>query len=174
MRVIVSLFLLGFACLCLLIPSSAQADQIPPLVNVRILLETPEIYDGQTVKFEGELFGQALRQSHGVWFHLLDEEGSAIGIWAKKEDILPFTYYGKYGVQGDHVILTGVYHKACQTHGGDTDIHLLEINEIKQGHLLEAEQISSFRIYFLITLFLVFVGLLVYISRVAVNKTESQ
>jgi hypothetical protein len=169
------LFLLGFTCLSLLLPCFAQADsQDVPQVNVRILLESSDAFDGKTVKISGQLIGQALYQKHGVWFHLLDEEGLAIGIWAQKEDLAPFSYFGKYGVTGDHISLKGIFHKACQLHGGDTDIHLVEIDEIQEGYLLEAENISSSRWYLLLVLLLVLSGLLVYISRVAVNKTESQ
>ena len=81
---------------------------------------------------------------------------------------------GKYGVRGDHISLKGTYNKACKIHGGDTDLHLVEIDEIHQGYLVEAEKISSSRWYVLIVLLVIFSGLLAYISRVAVNKTESQ
>lgn len=175
MKILTCFLALSLTLFYLALPCFALIEQAPiPLVNVRVLLDAPEKFDGQIIQFEGELFGQALHQNHGVWFHLLDEEGSAIGVWAKKEDVLPFTYYGKYRIQGDHVVLTGVYHKACQTHGGDTDIHLLEIKEIKSGNLLEAEPIEASRVYLLITLLLLFMGLLGYISRVGASKTESQ
>jgi hypothetical protein len=168
-------FLLSFVFFSPVFLCFAQSNSIEiHQVNVRILLEAPESYDGQTVQISGELIGQALYQKHGVWFHLLDEEGSAIGIWAQKEELPPLTYYGKFGVQGDRLSLRGTFFKACPIHGGDTDIHLLEIDEIHPGRILESEKVNPFKWYFLIMLLMLFLGLLLYVSRVGVNKTESQ
>ena len=168
-------FLLSIACLSLSLPCFAQSESVEtPQVNVKTLLESPDTYNGQTVKISGELIGQALYRQDGVWFHLLDEEGTAIGIWAQKEDLSLFTYYGKFGIQGDRLSLRGTFHKACPVHGGDTDLHLLELDEIHPGKVLELEKVTPLKWYILIALLLVFLGLLLYISRVVVNKTESQ
>jgi hypothetical protein len=168
-------FLLSFVFFGPVFMCFAQSDSIViPQVNVRILLEAPDTYDGQSVKISGELIGQALHQKHGVWFHLLDDEGSAIGIWAQKEDLPPFTYYGKFGIQGDRLSLRGVFHKACLLHGGDTDIHLLEVEEHHPGRVLDLDRVNPLKWCTLLALLVIFLGLLFYISRVAANKTESQ
>jgi len=42
-------------------------------------------------------------------------------------------YKGGYRYKGDVLLVKGVFHRACQQHGGDLDIHVSNFIKAKEG-----------------------------------------
>lgn len=88
--------------------------------------------DGQTVVFTGEAIGEALREGPGrVWVNVLD--GSAIGVVVDEHVADSVAVWGDYGHTGDTVRIEGVFHVACDEHGGDMDVHATAFDVLEQG-----------------------------------------
>ncbi len=101
-----------------------DAQATPDEVTVRKLLATPDEYNLKPITISGEVIGQPLFREHGAWFHLLDEDQVAIGIWTDKTTIESIHFFGRYGIKGDHITLQGTFFNAHPAHGGDTCIEL--------------------------------------------------
>lgn len=89
--------------------------------------------DGQTVQLEGEVVSETLAGGKGhVWVNVLSG-GTAIGIWAPEELTGGLEVLGDWGHTGDMVSVTGVFHEACDTHGGDMDVHATSVTLLTRG-----------------------------------------
>ncbi|MDI6605534.1 MAG: hypothetical protein QME65_00070, partial [Candidatus Omnitrophota bacterium] len=58
----------------------------------------------------------------------------AIGVWLEASLLkdAPLTA-GNYRSSGDIIEVSGVFHRACPEHGGDLDIHALQVQKIAAG-----------------------------------------
>lgn len=127
------------------LPSWAQ-DQ---LISSSTLVEEAKSRDGRTVCFMGEAIGEAMRRGNMCWIHLNDdaymwkniEEGTKLGgynsgqaIWVRPELAAKIRFYGDYLYDGDVVKVTGIFHAACREHGGDMDIHAVQLEIVRVGY----------------------------------------
>ena len=119
-------------------------------VTVEKLVGDMDKYDGREVTITGEAVGDLmLRGDHG-WVTVNDdaygvrsiEEGGdftgyanwGIGVWAPRVELERIQILGGYKNMGDRVRVTGTFNRACPEHGGDTDIHAVEVEVLEQGH----------------------------------------
>ncbi|MFQ5680507.1 MAG: hypothetical protein ACE5GG_00405 [Candidatus Omnitrophota bacterium] len=114
---------------CLLSSGLCYSQPVP----AQELIKNAGQYDGKAVEYEGELIGEPMPRQDGVWFNILDDEGTALGIWVKGDIRPAVDYSGGYKVKGDRFNIRGELHQHCRQHGGDLDIHALSITKTKTG-----------------------------------------
>lgn len=135
-----TLKLIPLFCLVLvLLALPARATECES-VSITDLVSDPLGFDGHTVTVRGEAIGQALRRGNYAWVNLSDG-GNALGIWITLADAGKIAYYGDYRHTGDTVEVTGVFHRDCEEHGGDVDIHCQLLRDVSPGQELD-ENIS--------------------------------
>lgn len=127
------------ATLLLLTPSRAlaagvkQAPSDDAALTAADLVSMESGMDGESVRIEGEVISEALAGGEGhVWVNVLSD-GVAIGVWMPREQAAAIGQFGTYRHSGDIVEVTGVFHEACDRHGGDLDIHAEEMSVISAG-----------------------------------------
>lgn len=140
----------------LLIPAAVNL-YAQPLSSTDLLNNTKQ-YNGQTVVYQGEVIGDIMVRGDYVWLHSNDGI-TAIGVWTPKTLIGNIEYIGDYQQKGDMVEVRGEFHRACPEHGGDLDIHAVEIKKVASGGKLLAP-ISTKKLY--LGIFLTLVSLLLY------------
>jgi hypothetical protein len=113
-------------CLVLIIvfglPVSAASGQ----VSINELMNNSALYDDKTVVLTGEAIGECLERENGCWINMSDG-GNAIGIWMTESDAARIVTYGDYRHTGDIITVTGIFYEACTEHGGEPDIHCIEL-----------------------------------------------
>ncbi len=119
-------------------------------VTIEELVSGMHAFDGKEVTISGEAVGDVmLRGDHG-WVTVNDDaystrsvqEGGGfagysnwgIGVWAPRAELEDIHILGGYKNKGDQVRVTGIFHRACREHGGDTDIHASRIEVLEPGH----------------------------------------
>lgn len=113
------------------IPGLALADGGE--VTSSELLDKAGEYDGQEITYTGEVIGDVFTRGDYAWINVFDGS-NAIGVWAEKSDIEGIDALGSYTAKGDTVKITGVFNRACAEHGGDMDIHALNVEIIQEGY----------------------------------------
>jgi hypothetical protein len=119
-------------------------------VQVSQLVENMQKYDGREVTIVGEAIGDVMVRGTYAWITVNDdryskksiEEGgeligmsnSGMGVWVLERDTRDINIYGGYKNKGADVRVTGVFHRACHEHGGDTDIHATSLEVLKPGY----------------------------------------
>lgn len=123
-KILVTLLLLA----ALTIPAcAAEATGSTELIN------RAAQWDGKAVCYEGEAIGEALPRGDWAWVNVSDGENT-IGCYVTRDMAAQIQRYGRYGVRGDTVRLTGTFHRACPEHGGDLDLHVTELRVLQAGH----------------------------------------
>jgi len=134
-----------------LVPGCTLAAE-PPLVTTTQLVEQSTVWDGKTVSFEGEVLEDVLARADGTWLNLSDGNNTAMGIFVPKTVSMPAISWAEdYRTIGDTVLVTGVFHRACVEHEGETDIHALSVVVVRQGSTKE-NPIHRDRVVWLIVL----------------------
>ncbi|HOK80002.1 MAG TPA: hypothetical protein PK303_04930 [bacterium] len=134
--------------------------------SIPALVSNPDLFDGKIVTVDGELVGDIIEGKGGFWVNVLEAD-VAIGVWCPSNTREKIKFLGKYDVEGDVVRITGVFHKRCVEHTGDTDIHAGSIEVLKQGRIKE-EQIPIEKVIFAFSLGIVSlaaIGLLHILTR---------
>lgn len=106
--------------------------EAPAQVGAKELIDRPYEFDGDTVIFQGEAIGEAMRRGGWTWANVLDGY-AAIGVFAPSGVMKPVTAYGSNKATGDIVRVVGIFHRACPDHGGDMDIHAVSIEVVERG-----------------------------------------
>jgi hypothetical protein len=130
-----------------LLAGPALADDT---VQINELIKNMRKYDGKVVTIHGEAIGDVMVRGTYAWITVNDdryskksvEEGgeligmsnSGIGVWVPERDTRAINIYGGYKNKGAEVRVTGVFHRACHEHGGDTDIHATSVELLKRGY----------------------------------------
>ncbi len=137
---------LVFAAVLTAFPTFASGDPVRP--SSLELVEHPGFYDQEQVEFEGEAIGEAMVRGDYAWIHLNDdaykyknvEEGARLGgfnsgmsVWIEAGQLLEDGIYGDYKHEGDIVRVTGVFNAACAEHGGDMDVHAVQLRLVTPG-----------------------------------------
>jgi hypothetical protein len=100
------------------------------------LINNAKQYDGKTVTYIGEVIGDIMIRGEYAWINVNDGK-NAIGIWIDKELAQGISYTGSYKSKGDWIEVTGIFHRACQEHGGDLDIHAQDMRKLSQGRKIK-------------------------------------
>lgn len=118
---------IGFLIIFLvLFPILAEAASLKDLLN------NPEVFDQKPVEVIGEVIGDQLKTSDGIWFNILSE-GYNLGVFSQSRRVLrDITYWGSYSEIGDRVKVSGIFYKDCPLHHS-ADIHLASLEIIKPG-----------------------------------------
>ena len=66
------------------------------------------------------------------WINVNDGE-NAIGIWAAKNFLGAISFTSSYTSRGDWLEIKGVFNRACKLHGGDLDIHAIQVIKLRDG-----------------------------------------
>ncbi|ADQ39798.1 nucleic acid binding OB-fold tRNA/helicase-type [Caldicellulosiruptor acetigenus I77R1B] len=120
-------------------------------IDSTTLLNNTFKYDQKKVEFQGEAIGEIMRRGKYAWVNIHDGQ-NAIGVFMKYEDAKKIKYLGRYLVKGDIVLVKGIFNRSCKVHGGDTDIHALEVQIVKRGYKMQ-EQINKTKAAFAILIF---------------------
>jgi hypothetical protein len=96
------------------------------------LIEKEKSFDGKKVVLEGEAIGDIMKRGDSAWINIRDES-RAIGVWLPKSLAQKIKITGDYNFIGDTIRVIGIFNKSCPQHGGDTDIHAINISIIKPG-----------------------------------------
>jgi len=120
-------------------------------VDSTTLLNNSFKYDGKIVEFQGEAIGEVMKRGKYAWVNIHDGQ-NAIGVFMKYEDAKKIRYLGRYLVKGDIVLVKGIFNRSCKVHGGDTDIHALQVQIAKRGYKMQ-EQINKTKAAFAILIF---------------------
>lgn len=102
----------------------------------RQLLENTHEFDGKQVEIDGEVIGNIMRRGKYAWVNI-ENHGNAIGVFMPIEMANRIKYTGSYKYKGDEVRVSGVFNRACKQHGGDLDIHAMELKIYSVGHKIE-------------------------------------
>lgn len=119
-------------------------------VTIKELISDMPAYDGKMVTITGEAVGDVMMRDGNGWVTVNDdvyatrsiEEGGrfsgssniGIAVWATREELGQIEVLGGYKNKGDRVRVTGVFHRTCPEHGGDTDIHASSLEVLKPGY----------------------------------------
>lgn len=118
----------------LLLPISAKAaEKTTKKIEINELVNHAKEMDGKIITIEGEAIGEPMNRGSYTWVNVNDGT-NAIGIWVEKSEAKKIHYYGNYKYKGDTLKITGVFSRACATHGGEADIHSKTINVVKKGY----------------------------------------
>ena len=115
----------------LLLPVAASAAAT--IITSTDCIERAFDLDGQTVLYTGEVIGDVMPRGEYAWVNVSDG-ANAIGVWISKDMLGMISVAGRYGSVGDSLQITGVFHRACQEHGGDMDIHAQQMIVMEVGH----------------------------------------
>jgi hypothetical protein len=89
--------------------------------------------DGADVVLEGEVISEQLAGGDGhVWVNVLSD-GVGIGVWAPLALAQEIQVLGDWAHTGDMIRVTGRFSEACDTHGGDLDVHATDIELLQRG-----------------------------------------
>jgi hypothetical protein len=132
-------------------PIPASAGQ-PPLLSTTELVENSYKWDGQTVSFKGEVLQDLMVREDGTWMNLSDDNNTAMGVFVPKGVAMPaISHTEDYRTVGDVVLITGVFHRTCVQHEGETDIHALSVTVLTPGST-KANPIHLDRVVWLVVL----------------------
>ena len=127
--------------------------------QINDLIEKEDMLDGQEVTVQGEAIGERMDRGNYTWININDGS-NAIGVWMSKSEADKVHYYGDFNSVGDTIALTGIFHKACKEHGGDTDLHVASIQIIREGQIIK-EHVAYSKIIVaiaaLLTTFIIFI-----------------
>lgn len=147
---------------------TVKAANIVPINN---LIEYAKELDGQEVTVQGEAIGERMDRGNYSWVNLNDGT-NAMGIWLSKNDSENIVYYGNYKFKGDTVKITGIFHRACNEHGGEADLHGESIEIVQKGHIMRRQISSAKIIAALISIAFALFFLIFFIKTVKPIKTK--
>ncbi|MDD5292503.1 MAG: DNA-binding protein [Candidatus Omnitrophica bacterium] len=101
-------------------------------VCIKDLIKDGSAYDGKRIELEGEVIGHLMKRGDFAWFNISDGN-NAMGVWTTYDAANAIQYLGRHAVNGDFLLIEGVFHLKCPGHGGDTDIHADKITVLKSG-----------------------------------------
>lgn len=143
-RLLVVLVVIALAVLNIA-PVVANAEQ-PPVLSTNDLVENSYKWDGKTVSFKGEVLEDLMERKDGLWMNLSDGNNTAMGVFVPKDVAMPvIDHTESYRTVGDVVLITGVFHRTCIQHEGETDIHATSVTVVTPGSV-RANPIHSDRV----------------------------
>jgi hypothetical protein len=154
-------FLAVIVLLSILLPVPVSAAGQTRMLSTNDLVENSYTWDGKTVSFRGEVLQDLMERKDGIWMNLSDGNNTAMGVFVPKEVAMPaISHLEDYRTIGDTVLVTGIFHRACALHEGETDIHAVSVEIIQTGASRD-NPIHLDRVIWL----LVILGLLAFVMR---------
>jgi len=99
------------------------------------LIRHAKDYDGQSIIYRGEVIGEVMLRGKYAWINVKNGK-NAIGVWMPKDLTRDILFTGSYKFKGDEVEISGIFHRSCQEHGGDLDIHAQGLRKVNVGYLV--------------------------------------
>jgi hypothetical protein len=165
MRRFFGVILVALLSVLLFAPVFAAAEQVP-ILSTNDLVEHSYAWDGKTVSFQGEVLQGLMVRDDGTWMNLSDGNNTAMGVFAPKDVTMPaISHTEDYRTTGDVVVITGVFHRACAQHEGETDIHATTVTVVKPGAPKENPVHIDRVIWFLVLLGLLAIVLWLYYRK---------
>jgi hypothetical protein len=113
------------------VPASAGSS---PVLSTTELVEDSYKWDGKTVSFKGEVLQDLMVRKDGTWMNLSDDNNTAMGVFVPTDVVMPtISRLEDYRTVGDVVLITGVFHRVCVQHEGETDIHAMSVTVLTPG-----------------------------------------
>jgi len=97
------------------------------------LISNAKQYDGKAVVYAGEVIGEVMVRAEFAWVNVHDGK-YAIGVWIPKDLTRDILFTGSYKFKGDELEISGIFHRSCQEHGGDLDIHAQGLRKASAGY----------------------------------------
>ena len=108
------------------------------VTDVESLLSADTYLDGARVEFSAEAIGDTIDAGDGyVWVNV-GEGNSLIGVSMTREQSEEIRYFGRYGIEGSVLSIVGTFDIACDTHGGELDVHAEDVRIVSPGRELPA------------------------------------
>jgi len=152
--------------------ASKNREQLK-ITPVSTLFEEPSLYDGQRLTVQGEVIGDIMKDRETFWINIKDGDffiGVVINNFQREE----IRYLGRYGVRGDIVKVSGIYHLHCPLHYGERDIHAEQLEIVESGYKMQ-ETIQRDRIIIGLLLGIYTIIILPYSHRKSIQKgTDGQ
>jgi len=123
---LVSVFLTCAFCLL-------TCDLFAQTISSEELINNARQYNGKSVLYRGEVIGEVMLRGEYAWINVHDGK-YAIGVWTPKNLTKDILFTGSYKFKGDEVEITGIFHRSCQEHGGDLDIHAQGLRKVNVGY----------------------------------------
>lgn len=111
--------------------AAANPPQEP--VSLTELIDHSKKYEDTVVCYQGEAVGDILYRGSSAWVNISDGNNSALGVFMPAQEARRISAMGHYGMKGDRLCVTGVFHRACGDHGGDMDIHASSVVILEKG-----------------------------------------
>ena len=143
-----------FTCLLMLTLAAPAAAQP---VSIGSLMENPALHDQEVVSVKGEVIGDVMIRGQHAWVNVGDDSG-VIGVFMPALDARDLTP-GRYGRRGNIIMVKGTFNRACIAHGGDMDIHALQVRRVSDAHLVP-QPVAMPKFYFAVALGIVYLVLL--------------
>lgn len=122
------------------VPAAAWA------IDSGTLIDKSDLFDGRMVTYRGEVVGDVMVRSDGIWLNINDDPYSRQGerfhlagynrgqsVLAPKTAAKTVKYAGNYVQRGDTVEVTGIFHKAASKYGGEMMIEAKSVTLVKRG-----------------------------------------
>lgn len=106
------------------------------VVSSSELIENAKKLDNTYIEYQGEAIGSLMVRGDNAWLNVNDGN-NALGIWGSASIFNDVKMFGGYFNLGDTVLIKGIFHKACLEHGGDMDLHAVQVDLVKSGYKLE-------------------------------------
>lgn len=126
------------------------------------LIEKGKELNGKQVVISGEAIGEPLNRGENTWVNINDKT-NAMGVYMDTNYSNKITTYGGFNKIGDTIKVSGVFNRACKEHGGDMDIHALNVDILENGKKLE-DKVPIYKIVlcFILTIITSILGMIVY------------
>ncbi len=116
--------------------------------SISDIMKEPKSCDGKMIIIDGEVIRKLMKRGN---LYLLNISDGTITIGVFIDKMPKIRYYGKYGVMGDRVRVSGKFNLSCKKHWGKMDIHGLSMEVLEKGKLQE-KLISKERMLLLLAL----------------------
>jgi len=143
--------------------------------TINALIERSAEFDGKKVSLTGEVIGDCLKNSKGLWINLLSG-GDAIGVFIKPKDkaiIDKVKNFGSYKRKGDILEVEGIFYRYSPRHA-NLALYAESIKLVSSGYVLK-EYISPMKVRLIIIFFIIYLTLyLIYLIKVKYNKNQEK
>jgi hypothetical protein len=136
-------------------------EDLSHLENPRVaeLITFPSVYDEKEILFHGEAIGQIMHRGDFCWLNVMDEDGNSLGCYMPSSFAEDIKFLGRYKIQGDTLLLKGVYHSAREDHGGETELEVNDVLLLQRGKTLPSDAVNT---TFVIIIFILVLGILAF------------
>lgn len=118
------------------------------LISIQELLNQSKALDQQTVIIEAEVILEVLERGDMAWLNVNDGT-NAIGVYLPIKMTEELDSFGDHQNQGDRVRIEAVFYRNCPEHGGEMDLHAINLSIIEEGFVME-RPISTWKFSFAI------------------------